>query len=234
MRIAPEIGNVSLVLLGQFNPPIIRPDWLARNDIIPQRSADGAEIKVIHPEITVFSMEWLSVKVQVHRFVAEITEAPYIRLSDLVVRTFREFLHHTPIWAVGINRTVHFNVKDEETRTRIGMTLAPPRAWGKWGDELVKEIENPKDKIHGGMLSLTMQQRILNDRLKGSINARVEPSTKLGANTSGIFIEVNDHYEVEDRDKATDATETMDIVQKNFEKSIARSEWIIDQVMELA
>lgn len=63
-------------------------------------------------------------------------------LHDLVVRTFREALIHTPINKLGINRLVHFGVGDEETRDKIGKKLAPQEAWGEWASDIAGTGKN--------------------------------------------------------------------------------------------
>jgi len=232
MRFAPEISSVVVVLVGNFNPPIVRPDWLEKHGLFGAGIADAAEIEVIHPEVSIFRMDWASFQVQKSRFVVRMEEAPFVQLQDLLVRTFRELLPHTPIWAMGINRQVDFRVPDMRARDRIGTLLAPPEKWGEWGAQIRAEIDGVNDKLHGGMASLTMQQKKLDDRPNGYINAKIEPSSRLPA-TSGVFVEVNDHYEVGDRKENVDAFEIVNLLEANFEKSIERSEWIINQVMAL-
>ena len=229
MRIAPEIGDVSVVLVGNFNPPIFHPSWFLGNGLIGEQEASAAEIEVIHREITIFRMDWISIRVEQDRFVAETQEAPFIRLSDLVVRTFKEFLIHTPVRMLGINRRVHFSVGDEETRNRIGKTLAPHEPWGEWG----KHIEGGDLQKRGGLRSLVMEQKDLDDRSKGYIRSKIEPSSKLDPKSNGIFMEINDHYEVEDPDGLSGCDEIIGILEKQFDVSIRRSEWIIDQIMAL-
>ena len=56
MRITPEYGNVGIVLLGSFNPPIFRPEWFAKTGIISDEAAATAEIEVIHKQISAFRM----------------------------------------------------------------------------------------------------------------------------------------------------------------------------------
>ena len=191
MRIAPELGDVAIVLLGSFNPRIFRPDWFAKSGLVSQDEANAADIELIHSEITIFRMDWLSVRVEQQRFQVITQEAPFVRLSDLVIRTFKEFLSHTPIGKIGINRGVHFGVGGDEARDRIGTMLAPKEPWGDWGPT----IKGGEGEKRGGLRDLIMEQRDLEDRYKGYIRAKVEPSVKIKA---GIFMQINDHFEVED------------------------------------
>lgn len=229
MRIEPENNSVIIVLVGSLNAAIFHPAWFVANNLLSKNDLEGAEVEIIHPEIAAFKIgDWLHIRVEPNRFIAETTEPPFVRLSDLVVRTFGEALIHTPISQMGINRRVHFSVGDEETRDKIGKKLAPQDAWGEWASDIAGK--NPEK--HGGMISITMRQLDLDDRETGHVQAKVEPS-RLIKNRSGISVEVNDHYEISNEDFSDRAIRISDLLGKQFEASIRRSEWIIDQIMAL-
>jgi hypothetical protein len=213
-----------------MNPKIFSPDWFARHQLISGEQAEKAEVQIIHRNVTQFNVDWLSVIVDAQRFQVTTTEAPYVRLHDLVVRTFKELLPHTPITMLGINRDVHLNLGKQEIRDRIGHILAPPEAWGEWAPK----IKSGVGEKHGGMVSLTMQQRDVDDRPKGHIQATVQPSMKIKGMT-GIYVAVNDHYELEDSEKkkAQGGETIINLLLKNYELSLRRSDWIIDQVLRL-
>ncbi|MCY3930504.1 MAG: hypothetical protein OXH70_02180 [Acidobacteria bacterium] len=136
MRIEPDISTVSVVLLGSFNPAIFTPAWFGLEGLLPRTTVESAELGVAHPNVTQFDAEWLKLRVRPDKFVVETSQAPTIRVSDLVVRTFREKLPHTPIKALGMNREVHFRVQSLAERDRIGRKLAPTAPWGEWGSSL--------------------------------------------------------------------------------------------------
>lgn len=228
MRIEPELSTVSCVLLGSFNPAIFHPAWFVVNGLLNRTEIDAADIKLVHREIAAFSTEWLDLQVEPTRFISVTQEAPFIRLLDLVTGTFDEYLSHTPLKMLGINRSVHFSVDDEGTRNRIGKMLAPHEPWGEWG----KMIEGGTREKRGGLRSLTMEQRDLVDREKGFILVKVGPSSIVKSEI-GIFVEINDHYEVTDTDRSQGTQAIMEILKRQFDTSIKRSEWIIDQVMGL-
>jgi len=227
MRISPEIDIANVVFLGDFNPRIFRADWFAAQGLLTEEEVQAAETQILHPDLSKFSADWLRVQVERHKFIAETSDHPSIRVADFVVRTFGEFLSHTPVGRVGINRIVHFVVPDLEAKDRIGERLAPQDAWGEWGPH----IKGTKEK-HGGMRSLTMEQRDLDDREKGYIRAKVEPSEKI-RNPYGILVDINDDYEIGTSDEVTGCDEAVAIVRDNFERSMKRAAWIIDQVMAL-
>lgn len=227
MLIEPKEYRSSIVLIGHFNPLIFRPHWFAANGLIGSEEAMNAEVEVTHKEIVIFSLEWVKITVDRDRFVADFVGGRDVRGWDLVVKTFKEFLQHTPIQKMGINNSVHFSVADQDVMDRIGDTLAPKEPWGEWKDTLEKA---KKGKTRSGMRSLTMQQSIRDDGWQGHIHARVEPSVK---HFPGISVTVNDHYAIEDTD-VEGCAEIISCLEENWSKSMDRSEWIVDQVMALA
>ena len=227
MRIEPEISGVTVVLLGKFNPAIFTPAWFELHDLLPQSVVEDADLQIAHQQATSFSAGWLRLQVTVDRFVVETLQAPHVRLRDLVARTFKEYLHHTPLGAFGINRDVHFRVKSFAERDRIVRTLAPVEPWGDWGKDIGLDGEL------GGMTSLTMSQFDPPRRPKGGqVNVTVEPSTRVGKGRTGVYVRINDHYASENAELRT-AERLMDLFERNFETSVARSDGIIDHVMSL-
>ena len=227
MRITPGIDGASIILLGNFNPAIFTPAWFALHDLLPESVATDAELTIAHEGVTQFNTDWLHLNVTTGRFLAETVKAPHIRVHDLVVRVFREYLHHTPLTAFGINRDVHFQVWSLAARDKLGRILVPVEPWGAWRDELGLDGE------HGGMSSLTMSQvnpegRPADDR----INVKVEPSTRIGEGRTGVYVGVNDHYTFANTGPGA-AGHSMETLERNFEASLSRGESIIDHVMSL-
>jgi hypothetical protein len=227
LRIEPEISGVSIVLRGHFNPSIFQPFWLALQGLISEEDAESAKVSVIHPEICNFAIEPnFILNVQADRFVISTATAPLIAVSDLCSRIFGDFLPHTHVNQVGINRSVHFSVGSAAERNRIGDLIAPKKPWGEWGSDL-----NSEDlATQGGLQSMTMINKKVSDREAGWVQARIEPSQSIGKGESGIFMEVNDHYQL---NAASDALPAMKILQEGFDESLARSDMIIDQIMSL-
>jgi hypothetical protein len=232
MRIEPEVSGASIVLLGSFNPRIFRPDWLQATGIIGDNDSQAATIEIIHSAVSGFSLEWAKLQVDQNRFAVETVEPPFIRIRDLVLKAFKEFLPHTPVHQVGINRSVHFSVGTFENREKIGKMLAPLEPWGAWASKIPGTSNDLK--LHGGMKSLLMTQMDRGDGYRGSITARVEPSVLPQLNVHGIFMEVNDHFVIEEEvEKILGSDAAMDILENQWTISIDRSEWIIDQIMAL-
>jgi hypothetical protein len=230
MRIEPELSAFSIVMIGSLNPRIFQPEWFSRTGLINEKEIASADIQIIHAQMAAFSLDWLNIQVTEDRFSAETRVPPFVRLKDLILRTFGEFLPHTPIFKLGLNRVVHFSVGTLETRNKVGRALAPTAPWGEWA----RNIEGQPDKPEtvGGMRSLTMlAQRT--DGHSGAITVRVEPSLHPSLVRNGIFIEVNDHYEIAEPQKTIGTDAAMRIIETEGERSIERSEQIIDQIMAL-
>lgn len=228
MRIAPEITGASLVLLGNFNPSIFTPAWFGWHGLLPEATVEVADLKLAQNQITAFHADWLDFQTVPERLSLSTTQEPFIRLQDLGTRIFAERLPHTPIHSMGINRQVHFLVASLEERDRIGRHLAPVEPWGDWANDL------QPDGQHGGMTSITMTQVNIDGRPPGDqLNVTVQPSNRVGEDTTGVFVEVNDHYTVEDPEARTATKEVMAILQASFDASIIRAEHIIDNIMSL-
>ena len=228
MRIEPEIAGVSLVMLGHFNPAIFTPAWFGWNELLPEKTVKIAGTKIVHPQIAIFEADWLNLHVQPESFQINTTQAPYIRLRDLAVRVFRENLPHTPLRILGINRDIHFSVRSLDERDRLGRLLAPVEPWGDWGQEL------EPDGKHGGMASLTMRQVNPEGRPPGGqINVTVEPSNRIGQDRPGVYVQVNDHYTIEDVESQMGTSKIVELLEDNFDESLQCADKIIDHIMSL-
>jgi hypothetical protein len=229
MHIEPELSELLIVLVGNFNPTIFQPSWFARHGLITDGAAQSAEISVIHPDITAFSIESLfTLQVERERLTIGRTAIPWVYGSDLIAKIFRDLLPHTPVSKLGINVLVHFDAGSQAKRDEIGEMLAPRGPWGEFG-ALVSSGEGAK---HGGLQSLTLIQKNVSDRPGGWVQAKIEPSLRIRAGQSGIFMEVNDHYEVYGAD-GQDAQAIVAILQDKYDSSVKNSEKIIDQIMTL-
>ncbi len=224
MRIEPEISGTGIVVLGNFNPAIFTPAWFALQDILPRSVADNAEVQIIHPNVSIFSTEWLQFQVTPNDFRATTESAPVIRVRDFTESVFGECLPHTPIKAIGINRYVHFRTAGPAVRDQVGRMLAPLEPWG----EIANELE--LDTYKGGMVSLTMRQYQPEGRPSGGqINVKVEPSIQIDDGRSGIYVDINDHYKI--NENSADLLRFLKC--DNFELSLKRADKIINHVMSL-
>ena len=91
----PEVQSLAIVLRGQFSPIIFQPSWLASENLIRKKEADAAEVEIIHPNATIYSIEWFQLRVLSDRFQVMTTLPPYFEpLRDLVLQSHLQiFLH---------------------------------------------------------------------------------------------------------------------------------------------
>jgi hypothetical protein len=226
MLIEPELEDVSIILLGDFNPPIFNPEWLARHKIVGEQAAFESKINIIHPDISQFSVGSIEFVVERHRFQLLVRTAPFVRILDVVSKAFREFLPHTPIRQFGINRSIHFSVGTETIRNAIGRKLAPLEPWGEWG----VQISKGSGELRGGMLNLSMFEQQMLEKFRRKITASVQPSIGI-PHSSGIFVGVNDHHEP--IEPPLSPRELLEMLESSFESSLDNSLWIIEKVMAL-
>lgn len=226
MKIEPEICGVSIALVGNFNPAIFNPDWFVRRDIVDSEAYKRAEIGVIHPDIAEFSLDWINVRVEKTKAVFESTSAPWVRINDIVIKTFRDYLPQTPVTRFGINMSVHFEVGTFKQRKKMGDLLAPKGVWGDWAHAANEE--------KGGLISLTTRLIGPDDRPAGHVDVKVEPSIRLGKGRTGVYISVNDHYEMSEDGHQNNVVLVCDLIEKCFDESLTRSEAIVDHLMGLA
>ena len=177
-----ELEGMSLVLLGNFNPSIFQPAWLARHGLVREEEAEHAVIEIIRPEVSIFSIADLKLLVQQDRFQID-TSAPEAAspLRDLALGTFR-ILEHTPISAMGFNRQMHFKMPSEKTWHTVGHRLAPKELW----EGLVEEP---------GTRSVVMQAK--RSGSPATLHVKVEPSSRV---RPGVYIGTNESF---DEDGAT-------------------------------
>lgn len=232
MRISPQLDHATIVLVGRFNPAIFQPAWFALHEMIGQKEAEAADIKLIHEEVSQFKVDQFELQVLANRFGITSLDTHPEHIRDLVISCFGRFLPHTPLRAIGINRAVHFDTGDFEVRDRVGSRLAPKDAWGAWGEELREALREPLE-VRSGMISIVMRQSLRPDGYKGYVQARVEPSVQI-ANHTGILVDVNDHFDLNGAEQAVqDASSAVAMLETIWENSLQRSAMIIDQIMAL-
>ncbi len=223
--------DVSIVVVGNLNPKIFSPSWLQVVGLIDQIDAENAEVGVIHPQITSFKVSQFSIQVQPNTFTIATTEEPFITLADWIEVIFGEALNHTPLQQVGINYSVHFAAKSLEQRHALGRLLAPIGPWGEWGETL----ETQDIKQLGGLKSLSMMQTFVPGRTRGYRQVQLEPSVRqdIVERGVGIYMNVNDHFEVSTVEDGVNSKACVDWVRSYFDQSVQTSKSIVSHIQQL-
>jgi hypothetical protein len=231
MRRTVEIETFSIVFVGMLNPAIFSPHWMASNGLMDQAAADDAKVEVIHRDLASFETNAFALQVDLDRFVLRAKAPAPITTFDLALQIFTDLLPHTPLRAAGLNYSVHFRVADGKALDAVGDALAPKEPWGDWAKVL--NAENKQEKFvgrrRGGLRTLIMEQTARDDGKPGYIQAKVAPSQLV---LPGIFVEVNDHYAVEEKN-IKGSTTLLSLIRGEYDISVQRSRHIVDQLIAL-
>lgn len=213
----PEVSveDLSIVMLGDFNPKIFHPTWFAKEGLLRESEADDAKIEVVHQDVAAFSTGWLTVQVLRDRFTASVKVDAYgSHLSDLVGGTF-EKLRHTPVRQMGMNVVRRVRFKTEEDWHAFGHLILPKSPWDG-------VISNP------GLRAAYMQGERSDDRA-GYVLIIIEPDFKT---TSDVLVRVNDHYELGQSDQGLQSADSVvAIIERSHKESIARASAIVERLI---
>lgn len=204
----PETQEVAIVLLGDFNPKIFQPAWFASHGLMRDKEAESADIKVIHPEIAQFSLDWLTLTVTRGQFVAASSaDSPFELLRDLVTGCF-ELLVHTPVQFMGINRNMDYLLASEDELHALGFHLVPQASWSKL-------FSDPR------MASVVVQD--IRKEPPGFAQVQLSPSRKV---FPGVFVAANNHYET------LGAEDAVKILRASWQAAIQWPLEVLDTLME--
>jgi len=214
----PEFQGKSIVLVGNFNPEIYQPSWLALQKLIRDKEYETADIQIIHKDVTIFKLDWVQFEITRDRFSVTTTEERYYEsMRDLILGIF-SLLPHTPIKKMGINTDLHYGVKKEEDWHKIGDILAPKTIWKK-------VFKKP------GMRALIIEESIRPDNLAGFIRIKIEPSIRITLERFGIYFNVNDHFEFDKKD-INSVDYFTEILNNKWNESTERTTKIIKTILE--
>ena len=201
----PNYEQLSIVLVGSFNPMIFHPSWFASEGLISKESAKNATTSLITSEVAQLSIDSLGLTVFRERLIGTAQGPNYDILKDFIIGTL-SLLIHTPIRHVGINLDADYQLPSEQIWHEFGHLLAPKEIW--------KGItKNP------GMGGLKIQSE-RGDDYQGEVNITVAPSHRIHP---GVYIHLNDHFDLRsDSSKNTHlgAKKSLDLLEAAWEESI--------------
>ena len=209
-----QVRTLSLVLLGDFNPVIVQPFWLADKKLIKEQEASDTAVELIHNELVKYDIGWANIEITKKRFILTTSKEPYFEpLKDFMLSIFSK-LPETPINALGINHIMDFTLPDKERYYEFGNKLAPLNIWEGF-------INNPR------VSTFEIFEAERNDGLPGFVRIRVQPSDQNIENR--ISININDHYIIKKEDSGRRG-EMLKCLRDNWESSFLRCNNIIDEL----
>lgn len=177
--IKPEIYDMSIVFVGNINPIIVQPLWLASKGLIQETEGENAKIEIVHNEIVKFQLDWVSFEITAQRLMVRTTKESFFPvIKDLAVSIFN-ILKDTPLNSLGINHILHFKL-DKAGYINIGKRLAPFDNW-----EGI--LSDPR------LLQLEMTDQPRNDGFSGQYTVSITPSVLI--RPYGVTININDHFD---------------------------------------
>ena len=202
-----EIEGANIVVIGTFEPPVLQPDWFATQGLISHEETYMANVQMNRQDSVAFTTDRFEVKAKRDQLFVGTTHGPsFPRLTDIVTGVLA--LLQPDVSKLGINRDTHFALASVEAWRDIAQRLAPPTNWDL--------VPNP------GMRSLAIQGS-RPDREPGAVLVRVEPSVRV---RPGIYIQVNDHFEVSEPPSAEGRAEAARIVSESWDRSMTQAETI--------
>ena len=207
-----DIYTLDIVFLGNFNPVIITPQWLAYKNLIRESESIDAKILVIHDDITKFELNWLSVDITRNKLIFRCTKEPYFNtMKDLII-SILSILKETPINSFGFNHLYHFSLRSPEQYYNFGSWLSNLNAFSD-------VLDNPK---------LQTIQFVESDiELKnGKISLTIQPSLLLTDKKSVCF-NFNHHFE---NDHGEICSRVLEILNNQWDNSILRTKGICEKI----
>ena len=225
MLIHPDISACSIILIGQFNPAIFHPAWLQSKNIEHQDASSDGDL-IVHRDVASFTIDARTYSVRTDRFQIETRSIPWISILDITTKIFGEHLHHTPITAIGVNRTVHFKLPSISSRIKLGRMLAPIEPWDDFG----RGMDTDDLNLTGGLQNLTMRRKSSFRGMEFLTNVTIEPSVRVEGNTA-VYMHVNAHHALADIPDGHGSEMAMTLLAERFELALEEADTIIDTIM---
>ena len=201
-----ENKSLAIIILGNFNPSIFQPFWLAKKKLITEEEAQDAKVDIIHNELVVFSLGWAKIDVRLDRFEISTNSEPYFSvLKDLVVGIFF-YLKETPAKAIGINYVFKLGLQDEKRYYDFGNKVAPLSNWDFMNDSRLTSIE--------------VLERERSDGAPGHYRIRIESDQSV---KFGVSVLMNDHFDLKHTSKEN-SSEILQVIETKWLESAKKAD----------
>ncbi|MCW5790246.1 MAG: hypothetical protein KIT72_07490 [Polyangiaceae bacterium] len=198
MTPSPKAEHLSIVVLGQFKPATVAPAWLEREGLVSKGSAAAAELQLMAPDVSSFTIASKDVQVLRERLTVSTGDArEEDTLSDLIVGILD--LSHPPTTKLGLNYNGRFLLSSESVWHGKGHQLAPKEPWSGL-------LTKP------GLLNVTMRDDC---RPNGHLNVSVGPSPV----KNSIVVTTNDHFEI----PSGAARDAIALIKSEWRKSLSNA-----------
>jgi hypothetical protein len=209
-----ELGGVTVVGAGPFNPAVFQPRWLRDTQLITEELEKAAtEGLVVSDQITTFVAGWLTVQATTEKAIfATVEEGHEGDLRDFAANIF-EILGQAPILAVGINHDAHFYVESVEAWHEIGDLFLPKDQWEAVFPDDGGWTRRTKD-LRVGLLSM----KVVANRAKGDdyVSVEVAPSKRITPN--GVYVGINSHFQLTEAGSPSTCLRAASLIRERWEE----------------
>lgn len=232
--------NSQIVIVGDFNPAIITPDWLSSKGLIGEEDLQICREsiqQVAKSKVMVFESKWFRLQAFANQLSVATLDGATPRIADLAA-SILALLPETPVQAFGLNFDANFKIIKLDDYHKFGDYLVPkapylnllPKVDGKDAYaglvHLTIAIDSNTRTVEGKVHGLKSQKRIT-----------VEPSNGV---EQGIFFLYNDHIVVSEIDKEfyeidseinTPALVASNIIRLKWEKDLSESQSVFQGLL---
>lgn len=170
--------SATVVLVGVFDPSAFLLEKLVDAALLAPADLKAARCEELLPGqlLTLRFGQWGRLNVLPGRWTFDIFEPPFIRACDFALRCIRELAPSSTVRAMGLNSSADFKFLDATQRDALGRRLVPAVAWGRWGRELARRMDEipATEAGHPGALSAAMREPRPRGREHGYLDIRWE------------------------------------------------------------
>jgi hypothetical protein len=226
-----EMFGSSVIAVGKFNPPILSPDWLERNQLIGRDDAEVARQGpsfLLSPQVSQFETAWCSIQVVANQLSILTKGAVSDSFKDLVAGIC-SLLPQTPMEAIGLNFFGHYRMETVDDYHRVGDFFAPKAVW----DSIFST-----DKFNTGLQDLTMRvargKRTEMPKNNDFRHITLQPSGQI---RGGVYLHLNDNHDLARPDTAgtkTAAERAAEVVDTGWSDLLKESEALFNELLTRA
>ena len=188
MSLIPQIKEHSLTVVGDINPAILQPSWLASRQLIRDAEAYEADIEVIHKEVTAFEIGWVKLHATTSRIQLSSQQEAYFEATRDLMVGILSVLEHIPVNALGLNWGTFYSFANRGEYDRFGHAIATKTCWDGLKEPKTLKVAITADRT---------------DEFKGAVNVAVGPSDRLPL---CAYVHVNDHFQIEGESPTTSSS----------------------------
>lgn len=196
-----KVGEeASIVLVGNFNPPIFHPEWFIRHEIVPKWDYYGGDdgndnvsrVATVSDLAQIEFPDQRNLTVMLNKFVLRCARASeFLTIKDIVSNTFG-ILRETPLNQMGMNYQSIIRIDDVDLWHKFGESMAPRSPW-RAAAPYINDLSEEKQGTLG-LVEMTMQMPRADD-VKGYIRPTIKA---LNINARELSLSVNSHVVIED------------------------------------